>query len=105
MSGSWWETLFATLKVGVGVVLIAGTLQRYLLGVGFLDRPGPIGVAGRTLAAIGGGVIALPTTEVIGINVGDMTLIVSGGVMALAGVLLSRSSASDSSVAAVSSSS
>ena len=91
LSGTWWETLFATLKVGVGVVLIAGTLQRYLLGVGFLDRPGFVGLAGRILVAIGGGLIALPTTEVIGINVGDMTLIVSGSAAAIAGVLLSRS--------------
>ena len=91
MSGSWYETLFATLKVGVGVVLIAGTLQRYLLGIGFLDKHGPIGVGGRALVLIGGGLIALPTTEVIGVNVGDMTLILSGGVMAVTGVLLSRS--------------
>ena len=91
LSGTWWETLLATLKVGVGVVLIAGTLQRYLLGVGFLDRPGFVGLAGRILVAIGGGLIALPTTEVIGINVGDMTLIVSGSAAAIAGVLLSRS--------------
>ena len=91
LSGTWWETLLATLKVGVGVVLIAGTLQRYLLGVGFLDRPGFVGLAGRILVAIGGGLIALPTTEVIGINVGDMTLIVCGSAAAIAGVLLSRS--------------
>ena len=42
---------------------------------------------------IGGGLIALPTTEVIGINVGDATLIISGGVMAIAGMLMSRSGA------------
>ncbi len=96
MSGSWWETLFATVKVGLGVVLIAGTLQCYLLGVGFLDRRGPMGVSGRTLMAIGGGLIAVPTTEVIGINLGDMTLIIGGIVMALVGVLLSRSSVSNS---------
>lgn len=91
LSGTWWETLLATLKVGVGVVLIAGTLQRYLLGVGLLDRPGLVGVVGRILVAIGGRMIALPTTEVIGINVGEMTLIVGGSAAAIAGVLLSRS--------------
>ena len=95
MSGTWWETLFATAKVAVGIVLIAGTLQRYLLGVGFLDRSGPLGVAGRALVLVGGGLIALPTTEVIGINVSDATLLISGGSMAIIGVLLSRSAADD----------
>ncbi len=93
LSGTLWETLFATIKVIVGIILIAGTLQRYVLAVGFLDRAGPLGVAGRALVIIGGGLIALPTTEVIGINVGDATLIISGGVMAIAGMLMSRSGA------------
>jgi len=95
MSGTWWETLFATAKVAVGIVLIAGTLQRYLLGIGFLDRSGPLGIAGRALVLVGGGLIALPTTEVIGINVSDATLLISGGTMAIIGVLLSRSGAPD----------
>ena len=95
LSGTLWETLFATIKVIVGIILIAGTLQRYVLAVGFLDRAGPLGVAGRALVIIGGGLIALPTTEVIGINVGDATLIISGGVMAIAGMLMSRSGAAD----------
>ena len=94
MDGSWWEILLATVEVGVGIVLIAGTLQSYLIGVGFLDRPGPAGAAGRTLMAIGGGMIALPTTEIIGIDMGHMTLLVSGTVAALVGVMLSRSPAS-----------
>ncbi|MDB3909269.1 TRAP transporter fused permease subunit [Gammaproteobacteria bacterium] len=98
LSGTLWETLFATIKVIVGIILIAGTLQRYVLGVGFLDRAGPLGVAGRALVIIGGGLIALPTTEVIGINVGDATLIISGGVMAIAGMLMSRSGAADRDV-------
>ena len=98
MSGTFGETLFATAKVAVGIVLIAGTLQRYLLGVGFLDRAGPLGMAGRALALVGGGLIALPTTEVIGINVSDATLLISGGTMAIIGVLLSRSASPDSDV-------
>ena len=99
MSGSWWETLFATLKVAIGVVLIAGTLQSYLIGIGFLDRPGFAGVVGRVMVIIGGGLIALPTTEVIGINVGDMTLLISGGVLTVAGILLSRRQAINTEVA------
>ena len=90
LSGTWWETLFATVKVVIGIVLIAGTLQHYLVGVGLLARSGPLGITGRFFVCIGGGLIALPTTEVIGINVGDATLIISGGVLAVTGVLLSR---------------
>ena len=95
MSGTLWEILFATAKVAFGIVLIAGALQHYLLGVGFLDRSGSPGMAGRALTLVGGGFIALPTTEVIGINVSDATLLVSGGAMAIIGVLLSRSTAPD----------
>ena len=95
MSGTLWEILFATAKVAFGIVLIAGALQHYLLGVGFLDRSGSPGMAGRALTLVGGGFIALPTTEVIGINVSDATLLVSGGAMAIIGVLLSRSAAPD----------
>jgi len=91
MSGSLMETLFATAKVAAGIVLIAGTLQHYLLGIGFLDREGPAGVIGRMLVILGGGLIALPTTEVIGINVGDVTLLGSGTASAVIGILLSRS--------------
>ena len=58
--------------------------------VGFLERSGPAGTIGRSLAAIGGGIIALPTTEVININVGDITLLTVGSIMAVAGVMLSR---------------
>ena len=90
MSGSWWQIVAATLKVGAGIVLIAGTLQRYLPGVGLLDRAGLAGAAGRTLLAIGGGLIALPATDVIGFNVGQTTLLISGCVAAVPGVLLSR---------------
>jgi len=85
MSGSLMETLFATAKVAAGIVLIAGTLQHYLLGIGFLDREGPAGVIGRMLVILGGGLIALPTTEVIGINVGDVTLLGSGTASAVIG--------------------
>ena len=52
-------------------------------------------MGGRALALVGGGLIALPTTEVIGINVSDATLLISGGTMAIIGVLLSRSETPD----------
>jgi TRAP transporter 4TM/12TM fusion protein len=89
MSGSWWETLLATAKVGIGIIIIAGALQRYLLGLGLLARKGVVGIIGRILMAIGGGLIALPTTEVIGIDVGQLALFISGSLAAVFGAILS----------------
>ena len=89
MSGSWWETLLATAKVGIGIIFIAGALQRYLIGLGLLAREGAVGIIGRTLIALGGGLIALPTTEVIGIDVGQLTLFISGSLAAVTGTILS----------------
>ena len=89
MSGSWWETLLATAKVGIGIIFIAGALQRYLIGLGLLAREGAVRIIGRTLIALGGGLIALPTTEVIGIDVGQWTLFISGSLAAVTGTILS----------------
>jgi|TARA_B110000438_G_scaffold22879_1_gene20815 TRAP transporter 4TM/12TM fusion protein len=96
MEGSLLQTLTATLKVAIGIVLIAGTLQSYVIAIGFIDRPGPLGAAGRILVIIGGGLIALPTTEVIGFNVGQVTLLIVGAITASMGILISRRSISDS---------
>ncbi|OFE13700.1 C4-dicarboxylate ABC transporter [Pseudohongiella acticola] len=90
MAGSFWDTLSATVTVGVGVLLIAGSLQDYLPGLGFLDRSGAAGKAGRLLAGVGGGLVALPGLDLIGFDVGDMALLVAGGAMALLGVVLAR---------------
>lgn len=96
MEGSLLQTLTATLKVAIGIVLIAGTLQSYVIAIGFIDRPGSLGAAGRILVIIGGGLIALPTTEVIGFNVGQVTLLIVGAITASMGILISRRSISDS---------
>ena len=45
---------------------------------------------GRLLMVIGGGLIALPTTEVIGLNIGQATLLPIGAVAAVIGVVLCR---------------
>jgi TRAP transporter 4TM/12TM fusion protein len=90
MAGSWWDTLSATATAAVGVLLIAGSLQGYLLGIGFLDRPGSLGVVGRAFTGFGGGLVALPGLELIGFNVGDTTLLACGSIMALSGIVLSR---------------
>ena len=90
LDGSWWEILSSTLMAAIGVLLIAGSLQDYLPGIGFLDRSGAGGSIGRLLTGIGGGLIALPGLELLGINVGDMALLAAGGVLSASGILLSR---------------
>lgn len=95
LSGTWLETLFATAKVAIGIVLIAAALQTYLIGIGFIDRKGLIGVVGRILIAIGGGLIALPVTDVIDIGVSQLVMIIGGVVFAISGILMSRANSSE----------
>lgn len=90
LAGSWWDILLTTATVAIGITIIAGALQSYLLGLGALDRPGLVGSAGRTLATVGGGLIALPGLTIAGMTLGDMTLLISGTALAIGGVLLSR---------------
>lgn len=90
LAGSWWDILLTTATVAIGITIIAGALQSYLLGLGALDRPGLVGSAGRTLATVGGGLIALPGLTIAGVTLGDMTLLISGTALAIGGVLLSR---------------
>ena len=89
MSGEWHETLIAAVKVGLGIILIAGSLQSYLFGVGFVDKSGGQGTVGRLLMALGGGLIALPASDMIGITIGQAALFSIGLVIAMIGVFLS----------------
>ena len=89
MSGAWYQTLIAAVKVGFGIILIAGSLQSYLFGVGLVDKSGFQGVLGRLLMALGGGLIALPASEMIGITIGQVSLFMAGAVIAAVGVFLS----------------
>ena len=92
LSGTLWETIFATVKVGIGIILIAGSLQSYLFGVGHLDRGGFRGLVGRTLMALGGGLIALPASDLLGLTIGPLTLLGLGLLVSLLGVFLSFNS-------------
>ncbi len=92
--GSWIEILLATLTVAAGVFLVAGGLQGYLPGLGFLDRNGPIGAAGRSLLTLGGGLVALPGLQTIGIALTDAQLLLAGILAAVAGCFLSKNKAS-----------
>ena len=89
MSGEWHETLIAAVKVGLGIILIAGSLQSYLFAVGFVDKSGGQGTVGRLLMALGGGLIALPASDMIGITIGQAALFSIGLVIAMIGVFLS----------------
>ncbi|MDG2141571.1 MAG: TRAP transporter fused permease subunit [Gammaproteobacteria bacterium] len=89
MSGEWHETLVAAVKVGLGIILIAGSLQSYLFAVGFVDKSGIQGIVGRFLMALGGGLIALPASDMIGITIGQAALFSIGLVIAMIGVFLS----------------
>ena len=89
MSGNLEKTVFATLKVAVGIIFIAGSLQHYVLGVGFLDKKTPLAIFGRVLTGFGGGLIALPSLEVIGLEVASSTLLISGFGLGLIGISLS----------------
>jgi len=91
--GSWLEILLATITVSAGVFLVAGGLQGYLPGLGFLDRTGFTGTAGRSLLCLGGGLVALPGLEAIGIALTDAQLLIAGSLAAFAGCFLSRNSA------------
>ena len=90
LQGSWWDILWATTIAAAGVLMIAAALQAYLLGVGFLDHRGSRGLIGRLMLGIGGGLIALPGLQDVGINIGDLELLIAGGLLAVAGVLISR---------------
>ena len=89
LSGTWWETIFAAAKVGVGIILIAGSLQSYLFGIGHVDKVGARGILGRILMGIGGGVIALPASGMLGISLGPLPLLILGLVVSIIGVFLS----------------
>ena len=93
LSGTWWETIFASAKVGVGIILIAGSLQSYLFGIGHVDKEGVQGIVGRILMGIGGGVIALPASSMLGINLGPLALLLLGVVVSVLGVFLSFNTA------------
>ena len=73
----------------MGIILIAGSLQSYLFGVGHVDKDGARGIVGRILMGIGGIVIALPASNMLGISLGPLALLLLGIVVSVLGVFLS----------------
>ncbi|MDH7943981.1 TRAP transporter fused permease subunit [Pseudohongiella sp. SYSU M77423] len=90
LEASWWQVITGTTTVALGIVLIAGALQDYLPGLGFLDRTGVPGTGGRLLTGLGGILVALPGLETFGLAVGDATLLGAGVLLSAVGILLCR---------------
>lgn len=90
MQGSVVDIVLTTLVAAMGITLIAGGLQAYLPVIGFLDKPGVAGQAGRALIVAGGILVALPGLDSIGIPVGDLALLAAGLVLGVSGIALSR---------------
>lgn len=69
LQGSWPAILGACCTAFLGVMLIAGALQGYLVGVGRLDNGGAFGMATRAGLFIGGLSLATPAgTPVLGLS-------------------------------------
>lgn len=91
--GSWVEILLATVTVVAGVIFLAGGLQGYIPGLGHFDKEGVAGSLGRSMLCLGGGLVALPGLQSIGIEITDTQLLLAGTVTAAAGYFLSRRTA------------
>lgn len=69
LKGSLFAVLFALCTAFVGVLLIAGALQGYLVGIGRLDNGGAFGLATRAGLFVGGLSLATPAgTPVLGLS-------------------------------------
>ncbi len=90
LSGTFWQIGTATVTAFLGVLLLAGSLQGYIPGLGLLGRGGMAGVIGRLLTGGGGTLVALPGMQAVGLNVGDTPLLLAGVTAAGAGIVLSK---------------
>ena len=59
LRGPWDEIVIVLVTAVVGVILISGALQGYLIGLGSLGR-GPVSLLGRVLIFVGGVFLAAP---------------------------------------------
>ena len=89
LKGPWTEIAIVLATAIIGIILIAGALQGYLIGVGHLGR-GAISLVGRVLIFVGGVFLAAPggTFELSHLEL--LAMSVAGIVPGLLLVLLSR---------------
>ena len=87
LAGDVTTTLWVMAEAMIGIVLIAGALQRHLIGFGDLNRPGTLGVLLRALLVIGGFLIALPELKALDIELPELWLTAAGVLLAAVGLL------------------
>ena len=80
LQGSAWESLLVVTTAAVGVVILCGGLQGYLLGVGDLQRAGRAQVPLRALFICGGLTLAAPGGGIMPLSHGEM-LVAAGALL------------------------
>lgn len=87
LQGPVQEILIVCTTAVVGIVMLGGALQGYLVGVGRLGD-GPVGLFGRLLLALGGLVCAAPGGDLTGMTHWQLSL--AAAALAVPGVFIAR---------------
>ena len=85
LQGTWQATVNHTLQVFVGIVLIAASIQGYLLGWGLLTQQ----ILIRFMLGAGGLLIALPGLASLDIDLHDSSLALVGLLLIIGSLSLS----------------
>jgi TRAP transporter 4TM/12TM fusion protein len=85
LQGTWQATASHTLQVFVGIILIAASIQGYLLGWGLLTQR----ILIRLMLGVGGLLIALPGLAALDIDLDDSSLALMGLLLLVVSLLLS----------------
>ena len=85
LQGTWQATVSHTLQVFVGIVLIAASIQGYLLGWGLLTQK----IVIRLMLGVGGLLIALPGLASLDIDLNDGSLAAAGLLLIIISLALS----------------
>jgi TRAP-type uncharacterized transport system fused permease subunit len=86
LQGTWQATASHTLQVFVGIILIAASIQGYLLGWGLLTQR----ILIRLMLGVGGLLIALPGLAALDIDLDDSSLALMGLLLLVVSLLLSN---------------
>ena len=84
LSGSWQAIVFSTVQAVIGIILLAGALQGYVIGIGDLTVHSALALPLRTICALAGILLALPGGSPV--PLGDLEL--AGLALLLAGPAL-----------------
>ncbi len=86
LQGTWQVTVIQVIQVMLGITLIAGAMQGYLLALGPLSENWLV----RLMLGLGGLLIALPGLGSVGINLDDSTLGLMGFLLACVSITVSE---------------